>query len=153
VEHGHNPSPNVTFTSVVSDKTYVEARVSGFYGKDHADPLQESEPRVKPRFLDLDSGEITGGIYSWYDGDSWKTAASLKASHFADKFLGGSHDFKFGVQYNEGGGDYVSGYNDYIRTYSGEPAYAYGYQTPGHVAGRREAWASSSTTPSASTTA
>jgi hypothetical protein len=135
VEHGHNPSPNVTFTSVVSDKTYVEARVSGFYGRDHADPLQESEPRVKPRYLDLDTGQITGGIYSWYDGDSWKTAASVKLSHFSDKFLGGSHDFKFGVQYNEGGGDYVGGYNDYIRTYSGVPAYAYGYLTPGHVAG------------------
>jgi TonB dependent receptor/Carboxypeptidase regulatory-like domain len=136
VEHGHNPSPNVTFTSVVSDRTYVEARVSGFYGRDHADPLQESEPRVKPRYLDLDTGQITGGIYSWYDGDSWKTAASVKASHFADKFLGGSHDFKFGVQFNEGGGDYVGGYNDYIRTYSGVPAYAYGYLTPGHVAGK-----------------
>ncbi len=136
VEHGHNPSPNVTYTGVLSDKTYIEARVSGFYGKDHADPLQDGEPRVKPRYLDLDTGQITGGIYSWYDGDSWKSAASFKVSHFSDKFLGGSHDFKFGVQFNEGGGDYVSGYNDYIRTYSGVPAYAYGYLTPGHVAGK-----------------
>lgn len=135
VEHGHNPSPNVTYTGVISDKTYVEARVSGFYGSDHADPLQQGEPRVKPRYLDLDTGEITGGIYSWYDGDIWKTAASVKVSHFADKFLGGSHDFKFGVQFNDGGGDYVSGYNDYIRTYSGVPAYAYGYLNPGHAAG------------------
>jgi hypothetical protein len=135
VEHGHNPSPNVTFTSVVSPKTYVEARVSGFYGKDHADPLQDGEPRVKPRYLDLDSGEITGGIYSWYDGNIWKTAASVKVSHFADKFLGGSHDFRFGIQANDGGADYVGGYNDYIRTYSGIPAYSYGYLTPGHQAG------------------
>jgi len=136
VEHGHNPSPNLTYTSVFSDKTYVEARVSGFYGSDHADPLLDGEPRVKPRVLDLDTGEITGGIYSWYDGDSWKSAASVKVSHFADDFLGGSHDFKFGVQATDGGGDYVGGYNDYIRTYSGVPAYAYGYLTPGHVAGR-----------------
>ncbi len=26
VEHGHNPSPNLTYTAVVSDKTYFEAR-------------------------------------------------------------------------------------------------------------------------------
>jgi len=135
VEHGHNPSPNVTYTGVLSPKTYLEARVSGFYGRDHGDPLQEGEPRVKPRYLDLDTGEITGGIYSWYDGDIWKTAASVKLSHFADDFLGGSHDFKFGVQANDGGADYVGGYNDYIRTYSGVPAYAYGYQAPGHTAG------------------
>ena len=71
---------------------------------------------------DLDTGQITGGIYSWYDGDIWKTAASVKVSHFADNFLGGSHDFKFGVQLNDGGGDYLGGYNDYIRTYGGVPS-------------------------------
>ena len=38
VETGHNPSPNVTFTSILSDKTYIEARYSGFYGDDHGDP-------------------------------------------------------------------------------------------------------------------
>ncbi len=135
VEHGHNPSPNVTYTGILSDKTYFEARVSGFYGKDHADPLVDGEARNQPRFLDLDTGEVTGGIYSWYDGESWKSAASAKLSHFADNFMGGSHDFKFGVQLNSGGGDYLGGYNDYIRTYSGVPAYAYGYLTPGHTAG------------------
>jgi outer membrane receptor protein involved in Fe transport len=136
VEHGHNPSPNLTFTSIRSDKTYVEARVSGFYGKDHSDPLQSGEPRVATRFLDLDTGQVTGGIYSWYDGNVWKTAASVKVSHFADNFLGGSHDFKFGVQFNDGGGDYVGGYNDYVRTYGGVPAYGYGYNAPGHTAGK-----------------
>jgi len=135
VEHGHNPSPNVTYTGVLSPKTYIEARVSGFYGKDHGDPLQESEPRVKPRYLDLDTGEITGGIYSWYDGDIWKTAASAKISHFADDFLGGTHDFKFGFQANDGGADYLFGYNDYIRTYGSTPSYAYGYLAPAHSAG------------------
>jgi hypothetical protein len=44
VEHGHNPSPNVTYTGRPVDKTYVEARISGFYGKDHGDPRSESEP-------------------------------------------------------------------------------------------------------------
>ncbi len=135
VEHGHNPSPNVTYTGVLSEKTYIEARVSGFYGKDHGDPLDPNEPRVQPRFLDLDTGAITGGIYSWYDGDVWKTQAAVKVSHFADKFLGGSHDFKFGVQLNDGGADYLLGYNDYIRTYGGTPAYGYGYLAPAHSAG------------------
>jgi hypothetical protein len=138
VEHGHNPSPNVTFTSTRSNKTYVEVRVSGFYGSDHADPLVASEPRVKPRVNDLETGEITGGIYSWYDGDIWKTAVSAKVSHFADSFLGGSHDFRFGVQWNDGGHDYLEGYNDYVYAYGGVPAFGY-TQIPFHLAGKERA--------------
>jgi hypothetical protein len=121
---GDNPSPNVTYTAVISDKTYVEARYAGFYGNDHGSPLDGS-PRINPRFLDLDTGVVTGGVYSWYDGKSTKTGANVKLSHFADNFLGGSHDFKFGVQYASGGGDYTTGYNDYIYTYGGVPAYGY----------------------------
>ncbi len=135
VENGHNPSPNLTYTGIISEKTYVEARVSGFYGVDHGDPLESGEPRVNPRFVDLDSGVISGGIYSWYDGDSWKTSASAKLSHFADNFMGASHDFKFGVQYNEGGSDYITGPNDYIYTYSGVPSYGY-TQLPWHEGGK-----------------
>jgi len=121
---GHNPSPNVTYTAVLSDKTYIEARYAGFYGDDHGDPLDGSA-RINPRFLDLDTGEVTGGVYSWYDGKSNKTGVNAKVSHFADNFLGGSHDFKFGVQYNSGGADYTTGYNDYIYTYGGVPSYGY----------------------------
>jgi outer membrane receptor protein involved in Fe transport len=144
VETGHNPSPNVTFTSVLSDKTYVELRYSGFYGKDHGDPLNAgcstpcpNSARIQPRFYDLDTGQITGGIYYWYDGESWKTAFAGKLSHFADNFLGGSHDFKFGVQYNSGGSDYTLGYNDYIYTYTyNDTLYGYGYtRVPFHYGG------------------
>jgi hypothetical protein len=101
---------------------------------------------VRPRFLDLDTGEVTGGIYSWYDGDVWKTAASAKVSHFADDFLGGSHDFKFGVQCSDGGADYCERYNDYVRTYSGVPAYGVRLPHPGHARGRCAASACSWTT-------
>jgi outer membrane receptor protein involved in Fe transport len=139
VEHGHNPSPGVMWTSVLSSKTFVEARYSGFYGIDHGDPLEASEPRVKPRLYDLDTGQITGGIYSWYDGDSWKTGATAKLSHFAEKFMGGSHDLKLGVQYDSGGSDYVIGPNDYIYTYGSTPAYGY-TQVPYHQGGQKKSW-------------
>ena len=124
VNYGNNPSPNVTYTSVLSDKTYIEARYAGFYGHDLGKP-NDGSARVATRYKDLDSGQITGGIYSWYDGKSNKTGLNAKISHFADSFLGGSHDFKFGVQYNRGGGNYTQGYNDYIYTYGGVPAYGY----------------------------
>ena len=88
VENGHNPSPGVLWTSVINSTTVVEARYSGFYGVDHGDPLNGG-PRVARRFNDLDTGQITGGIYSWYDGKSAKTAFSGKVTKYADKFMGG----------------------------------------------------------------
>jgi hypothetical protein len=124
VENGHNPSPGVLWTSVINSTTVLEARYSGFYGVDHGDPLTGG-PRVARRFNDLDTGQITGGIYSWYDGKSQKTAFSGKVTKYADSFLGGSHDFKLGVQYNSGLGEYTYGRNDYIYTYGAVPAYGY----------------------------
>src|SRR5262249_25421117 len=39
VNTGQNPTPNLMYTGVLSDKTVVEARVAGFWGDDHADPI------------------------------------------------------------------------------------------------------------------
>ena len=134
VENGHNPSPGLLWTSVINPETVVEARYSGFYGVDHGDPLNGG-PRVARRFNDLDTGQITGGIYSWYDGKSEKTAFSGKVTRFADNFLGGRHDFKFGIQYNSGLGEYTNGRNDYIYTYGATPDFGY-TQLPSITAGR-----------------
>jgi hypothetical protein len=137
VENGHNPSPGVMWTGIVSNKTFVEARYSGFYGVDHGDPLETGEPRVKPRFYDLDTDRITGGIYSWYDGNAWKSAVSGKVSHYAENFMGGSHDVKLGVQFDSGGSDYALGPNDYIYTYGSTLAYGY-TQLPWHQGGQKK---------------
>ena len=137
VENGHNPSPGVLWTSVINSTTVLEARYSGFYGVDHGDPLNGGS-RVARRFNDLDTGQITGGIYSWYDGKSAKTAFSGKVTKYADKFLGGRHDFKLGVQYNSGLGEYTFGRNDYIYTYGAIPAYGY-TQLPFTQGGRLKA--------------
>ena len=109
---------------MLNPTTDVEARYSGFYGVDHGDPLNGG-PRVARRFNDLDTGQITGGIYSWYDGKSAKTAISGQVTKFADNFLNGHHDLKLGVQYNSGLGEYTYGLNDYIYTYGATPAYGY----------------------------
>jgi outer membrane receptor protein involved in Fe transport len=139
VNYGHNPTPNLMYTGVLSEKTVLEARVAGFWGNDHAGPIIESEARTQPRFYDLDTGAVTGGVYYWYDDKTYQATASAKLSHFADDFLGASHDFKFGVQYVNGGvHDAVIKYNDLIYTYnytytdyygnSSTYRLAYGYQ-------------------------
>lgn len=128
-EHGDNPTYNLTYTGIRSDKTYLEVRFSGFWGHDHSSPANEGFPTVAPRFYDLDTGEITGGTYYWYNNLAFREGATAKISHFADDFLGGSHDFKFGVQYFRGGSDHGTyGGNDFIYTYeSYGTKYGYGY--------------------------
>jgi outer membrane receptor protein involved in Fe transport len=117
------------YTGVLSDKTVLETRLSGFYGKDHSGPVNEGQPRIQTHFYDLDTGLRTGGIYYWYDDTAVQLGASAKLSHFADDFLGGSHDFKFGVQWLHGGvKDGVAGYNDTVFTYDYTDYYGYTYK-------------------------
>ncbi len=134
-DNGQNPTPNLMYTGVLSDKTVLEARVGGFWGNDHFDPIVAGEARTQPYFYDLDTGQATGGLYSWYDDKTYQSTASVKLSHFADNFLGSSHDFKFGVQYTNGGvNDGIFAYNDRIFTYlytdyyGNQSRVAYGYQ-------------------------
>jgi len=130
LNYGDNPTPNLMYTGVLSDRTVVEARFAGFWGNDHAGPILDGEPRIKPRFYDLDTGLITGGVYYWYDDRTYQATGSVKVSHFADDFLGASHDFKFGVQYVNGGvTDAVTGYNDFIYTYNYTYTDSYGYES------------------------
>ncbi len=50
----------------------------------------------------------------------------------------GHHDFKLGVQFNSGLGEYTYGLNDYIYTYGSTPAYGY-TQLPYTQGGRMKA--------------
>jgi len=135
VNYGDNPTPNLMYTGVLSEKTVIEARVAGFWGSDHAGPIVEGEARTQPRFYDLDTGQVTGGVYYWYDDKTYQATASAKVSHFADDFLGASHDFKFGVQYVNGGvHDAVVGPNDFVYTYTYTYTDYYGNQTTYPVA-------------------
>jgi len=125
IGHGDNPTPNVVYTGVLSSKTFVEARVAGYYGKDSTDPLIAGEPRVMPRVINNDTGQITGGISSWGDAKTWRTGVSGKFSHLAENFMGGTHDLKLGVQYSGGGRDAILGLNDYIYIVGGKQSYGY----------------------------
>jgi len=132
--HGDNPTPNLVYTGVLSSKTFIEARLAGYYGKDSTDPLQAGQPRVATRVINNDTGQITGGISSWGDEKTARTGISAKISHLADNFMGGSHDFKLGVQYNEGFRDGIIGINDYLYLVGGKPSYGYTRQ-PWHQGG------------------
>jgi hypothetical protein len=116
LSHGDNPTPNLVYTGVLSDKTFIEARYSGFWLKSSLDPNEDGVARVQPRFIDNNTGLITGGIESWSENRSWRYGLQGKVSHLAENFLGGSHDFKVGFQYGGHGSDNLNGPNDTITT-------------------------------------
>jgi outer membrane receptor protein involved in Fe transport len=121
------PTPGVGYTGILSDRTVVELRYSGFYGDVQMTPSDPNQPRDLNRFYDIDTGFISGGHYYWYDLGPKRTTVTAKVSHLADNFLGGSHDFRFGVQYSGAQAGGIVGYNDLIYTYSQTyPDYGYG---------------------------
>jgi hypothetical protein len=121
------PTPGLGYTGVLSDKTVVELRYSGFYGDVKMLPTDPNQPRDLDRFYDVDTGFTSGGHYYWYDLGPKRTTVTAKVSHLADQFLGASHDFRFGVQYSGAQAGGLVGYNDVIYTYSlTYPDYGYG---------------------------
>jgi outer membrane receptor protein involved in Fe transport len=122
------PTPGLGYSGVLSDKTLVEARFSGFYGEVTLGPSDPNQPRDLTRFINLDTGELSGGHYYWYELEPTRTTINAKVSHLADDFLGGDHDFRFGVQYHEAEAGGIYGYNDLVLTYDvGGTTYGYGY--------------------------
>ncbi len=90
---------------------------------------------------------LTGGVTYPYDYELSRDQADVKLSHFADDFLSGSHDFKFGVQYSQGdaktevvpafGGFYLYKYPSYYPDYP----YYYKYeQLPHYYGSESETW-------------
>lgn len=134
-ETGNNPTPNVTWTSTMNENTILEVRYAGFYGKDHGEP--QNGQYVSGHY-DLYTGYYSGGILSWYDGDVWKSQVAGKLSYFANSFLHGDHDFRFGVQYTGAGNNYIYAYTNGVKYYDnssvyyGGPYIAY-FQLPYHI--------------------
>lgn len=120
------PVPGVSYTGVLSDKTVLEVRYSGFYGNVHGRPTDPDQPLNLTRYNNIDTGRITGGNFYFYEIDPYRRqTATAKLSHLADSFLGASHDFRFGVQLGSGEATGVYGYNDLVYNYGG---YVYGYE-------------------------
>ncbi|MBI3403367.1 MAG: carboxypeptidase regulatory-like domain-containing protein, partial [Acidobacteria bacterium] len=117
LSHGDNPTPNVVYTGVLSDKTFIETRYSGFYLHSSNDPNETGQARVQAEFQDQDTGLVTGGISNWSENRSWRYGLQTKLSHVTDGFLGGNHEWKVGLQYVGHGSDNLNGPNDTYLTY------------------------------------
>ncbi len=117
-QHGHNPTPNLVYTGVLSTKTLVEARFSGIWLQASVDPQIDGEPSQGVRYTDADTQNITGAITQFTQRRTWTWGSSVKLTHNIDRFLGATHDINTGVQYANNGGQTFSESNDSIRFFS-----------------------------------
>lgn len=130
-EKGSNPTPNVIWSSTINDKTLLEVKYAGFYGHDIGAP---QNGKYNSGHYDFYTGAYSAGILSWYDGHLWKSQVSGKLSYFADNFIKGDHDFRFGAQYTGAGANYIYAYTNGVKyfDYNGGPYQAY-FQLPYHI--------------------
>lgn len=125
-QEGHDPA--ATFfhlTHLVSDRTLWEARVSGSYP---SSLWTSASGSTLPYHYDGLTGYESGGPFLVGPGKWHRTDARGKLSHYATDFLGGDHDFKFGVQLGRADSADVSVFSSgagvYYYDYGGYPFYA-----------------------------
>jgi len=91
---------NAIYTWILSNNAYIELKYGGFWFEDVCMPKIGSVHDAA--HYDLATGVKSGApIWPW---ESWNRSHQANAhfSYFAEDFIGGEHEFKFGVQYNYG---------------------------------------------------
>jgi hypothetical protein len=103
---GNQCSWNVTWISLIKPQTSFEGRLGGFYNEFY----DENDNPDLPGHYDVATDVYS--LNSPYGWDQSESSIQIKGalSHYAADFLNGSHDFRFGVQY-ESSDAYLSEYN------------------------------------------
>ena len=133
-EDSNNPLPSATWTSIFSQNTFFEIRYAGWWVtliSEAADGDRETSGHY-----DAYTGMYSGNNYWWGDWPQRQHQLQGTVSHFAEDFLGGDHEFKFGVIYNHGYAGWKWGYNGnmYYYDWDGYPYYAF-FMDPEEYAG------------------
>ena len=110
-EYSHNYTHNFSIFHTFTEKTFVEAKLArtadaNFYGGYAGD-----DPRQVSGHYNADTGIYSENFAWYYVYPDFRNAANAHLSHHADEFLGGSHDFKFGVEFEQVGSSEEFGYN------------------------------------------
>jgi len=133
--------PNLSLTKIISPRTFFDLKAAGFSGYYYLDPKVGMGPYmhhedeigyVGPRYTD------SSGYF--YYADRARLQANASVSHYVEDFIAGSHDFKFGAEFErssardrygytgEGGGGPLGDHVQYF-DYTGYWGYYYGDYT------------------------
>lgn len=148
-ESGTNPAWGLNYSSVVNPKTLFELRYAGWWGDDFWRSITGS---TESPFVDFSPPGGGPPVYSRgvpypFDYETSHDQVDAKLSYFAEQFLGGGHDFRFGIQYSEGTAetDVFAGFDGgYYYRYEYYPGYPYYYRytfTPFRYGADQESWA------------
>jgi hypothetical protein len=86
---------NLSWLHTFTDRTFMETKLGGWHA------IQRDIGNggdAYPRIDDL-TGELSGNSAFSYDGYRWRIQANTAVTHHAEDFIAGSHDFKFGAEY------------------------------------------------------
>lgn len=122
---------NFSLTQILSERTFFDIKGSFFHGYYYLTPetgLDTSAHYDLNDNMKYDSA----GTYGYFDRDRFQANASL--THYAEDFIQGDHDFKFGVEMEYGKVRNRWGYtgtnNFYYVDYTGYGPYGYYYTGP-----------------------
>jgi len=86
---------NLSWLHTFTDRTFMETKLGGWHAIQR---LSGNGGDAYPRVDDL-TGELSGNAPWSYDGYRWRVQANTAVTHHAEDFIAGSHDFKFGVEF------------------------------------------------------
>jgi|GEM_PF-136418 len=127
---------NINYTHNFNPKTHLDVKLGGFWGYYYLEP---SSGRDKIAYVD-EYGYNTSNSMWWYMANRFRTQVNAHLSHYAENFIKGSHDFKFGVEIEKdwnqslygytGAGDSRTGLpkSAWILTFEGLPYLAYQWE-------------------------
>jgi len=124
-EDSSNPLPSASWTSVLSQNTFFEIKYTGWWVSQIAEAADGD--RVTPARYDAATGMYSDNSYWWGEWPQGQHQVQGTVSHFADDFLQGDHEFKFGVIYNHSWAGWKWGYhsNVYYYDWDGYPYFAF----------------------------
>ncbi|MGH9333157.1 MAG: TonB-dependent receptor domain-containing protein, partial [Vicinamibacteria bacterium] len=96
VENGHNPTISARWTHTFNSDTLLEVKGGGIYIRDSEDPFS-GDYDTSGRY-DFTTGSLAVNSFYTWKSDQNKTQVAAALTHYTDQFAG-SHDFKFGVQF------------------------------------------------------
>lgn len=125
---------NSSWVSLLKPETILDVRFSGYTSVYDILPKNGQTPQHG----DFGTGVISQNYWRNYITDRSRNQLNASVSHYARDFIQGSHDFKFGVEYEHSNADRAETYTGgiYYLDYYGEPYYRYlweGYDSFGRI--------------------
>ncbi len=99
-ESSDTPSWNLLWTWQINNNAYFELKSGGHYSRMNSMPTHSTLD--DPTHYDVITGITSNGAWFPWTYEVGKYQVNANLSYFAEDYLGGDHEFKFGIQYNHG---------------------------------------------------